>query len=128
MGLLSLLIFIPVLALLVSLLLPSSNKIHFKCIALASSIAQVVITIFLICRYCGCSSEYKFTQQLEWIKLDFGSLGSLAIDYNLGMDGINVYLLVLSAFILLAGVVSSWKITENVKGYFSLYLLLSASI
>lgn len=128
MGLLTLLIFVPILALFVGLLLPSSLKQYFKCIALASSITQSVIAVFLVCQYCGCSSQFKFIQKLDWITLDLGSFGSISIDYFLGVDGINIYMVVLSAFILLVGVIASWKMQENVKGYYSLYLLLAASI
>ncbi len=128
MGLLSLLIFVPVLALFVGLLLPSSKKHFFKFIALASSLVQSGVVIALLCNYCGCTNEFYFAEKLDWIDLDLGSMGSISIDYFLGVDGINIFLLVLSAFVLLIGVIASWKIEENVKGYYSLYLLLSSAI
>jgi len=128
MGLLSILIFVPILALFIGLVLPSSKSHLFKCIALASSLVQVGVVIGLLCNYCGCSSGFRFTENLDWIDLDLGSLGSISIDYYLGVDGINIFLLVLAAFILLVGVISSWKMKDNIKGYYSLYLLLSAAI
>ena len=63
-----------------------------------------------------------------WITLDLGSWGVLKAEYFLGLDGLSLPLVVLSVFVMLIATVSSWKIVENVKGYFVLLLILNAAI
>ena len=60
--------------------------------------------------------------------MNLGSFGRLNIDYHLGVDGMSVWLVVLSAFIMSIGVIASWKLKQQVRSYFILYLLLSTSI
>jgi NADH-quinone oxidoreductase subunit M len=50
------------------------------------------------------------------------------IEYYLGLDGINVALLVLTAFVGLLACVASWNVDTKIKGYFSLFLLLMSSL
>jgi NADH-quinone oxidoreductase subunit M len=71
---------------------------------------------------------FQFVERTDWISLPLGSLGKLSIDYYLGVDGLSVLLVLLSAIVLLIGTISSWNINTKQKGYFSLYLLLSSTI
>lgn len=71
---------------------------------------------------------FQFVEKADWITLDLGDWGVMSIDYLVGVDGISLPLVWMSSLVLLIGVVSSWSVAENVKGYFSLYLLLSGSI
>ena len=71
---------------------------------------------------------FQFVEKADWITLDLGGWGVMSIDYLVGVDGISLPLVWMSSLVLLIGVISSWSVTENVKGYFSLYLLLSGSI
>jgi NADH-quinone oxidoreductase subunit M len=50
------------------------------------------------------------------------------IQYYLGLDGISLSLVVLTGFISVLACLASWNIEKQVKGYFSLYLLLLASM
>ncbi len=71
---------------------------------------------------------FQFVEKADWITLDLGTWGVMSIDYLVGVDGISLPLVWMSSLVLLIGVVSSWSVTQNVKGFFSLYLLLSGSI
>ncbi len=71
---------------------------------------------------------FQFVEKIDWITMSFGSIGIIKIQYFLGVDGISLPLVALSTFILLIGIISSWDIQQNPKGYFILYLILSTSI
>ena len=60
--------------------------------------------------------------------MSLGSFGSFNIDYHLGVDGMSLWLVVLSSLITVLGVLASWKLKQQVRSYFMLYLLLSTSI
>jgi NADH-quinone oxidoreductase subunit M len=125
--LLSFLIFTPLLAAFIILLTPSSFRNSFKKVALAASAVQAAILIPLIAGF----QPTPFFQNVEksaWITLDLGSWGVLKADYLVGLDGLNFPLVCLSLVIMLIAVISSWNVVEKTKGYFSLLLVLNASI
>ncbi|MEM9390863.1 MAG: proton-conducting transporter membrane subunit, partial [Bacteroidota bacterium] len=131
---LSLLIFLPLVAALFLVILPERQKIYFKFIALGVSLVQLVIGVVLYFNYAPPDSPhysiegFQFVERLSWIKLDLQSLGKLSAEYFVGVDGLSIGLVLLSIIILLIGVLSSWQIKEKVKAYFSLYLILNASV
>lgn len=134
MGLLSLLIFLPLAATALILVLPQSLKQSYKYIALGATIIQFALSAYLYVRFdhsaTGINSVqgYQFVEQLPWIRLDLGSIGQLEIDYFLGVDGISLPLLVLSAFVMLMAIGSSWNIAKSTKGYFALLMLLNMAV
>ena len=134
MGLLSLLIFLPIIALAAVLVLPSRFNQSYKYIALLITFIQLGVSGYLYSQYnpniAGFNqlSGYQFVEQLPWIRLDLGSIGKLEIDYFLGVDGFSLPLLVLSAFVMLMAVGASWNISKSVKGYFALLMMLNTAV
>ncbi len=134
MGLLSLLIFLPLAATVLILLLPKSLKSSFKYIALGFTVLQLLLSFYMYTQFDGSAtgidqvSGYQFVEQLPWIRLAIGSLGQLEIDYFIGVDGISLPLLVLSSLVMLMAVGSSWNVKKSLKGYFSLLMVLNMAV
>lgn len=134
MGLLSLLIFLPLVAAIVILLLPTTIRQSYKYIALGFTAIQFVLLGWLYTQFDNTAtginqaSGFQFIEQLSWIRLDLGSLGQLEIDYFLGVDGVSLPLLVLSTIVMLMAIGASWNITKSLKGYFALLMLLNAAV
>lgn len=134
MGLLTLLIFLPIIAMFTILLLPASMRQAYKFISLGFTILQLGISFWLYSNFDNSLSGinqidgFQFVEQLPWIRLDLGSLGHLEIDYFLGVDGISLPLLVLSSIVMLMAIGASWNISKSLKGYFSLLMLLNAAV
>ncbi|MFS2188278.1 NADH-quinone oxidoreductase subunit M, partial [Mucilaginibacter sp. Mucisp84] len=136
MNLLTLLIFIPVLFALVIVLLPSSVRGSFKYITLLATLLQLGISIYIYLHFktgaatAGINHEeqFQFVQKLPWIGLNLGSMGKLQIDYFVGIDGISVMLLVMSALVMVIATLASWEIKSNLKGFFLLFLLLDMAV
>lgn len=135
--LLSSLIFIPLIAALILIILPIRFKEIFKFIALAGVALQFLGACYLYFVYpkgaeapagVHIETDFLFQEKVSWINMDLGNLGKLSIDYFLAIDGLSISLVILAALVLLIGVISSWNIKKNEKGYFGLYLLLSASV
>lgn len=137
-NLISFLLFTPLIAIILILFIPQSKSTYFKYIALGTTIFQGILSLAILKNYLykgehvpeGVNSEtgFQFVEKYNWIDLNLGTLGKLSIDYFVGLDGFSIGMLILSAFVLTGGVISSWNIRENPKGYFSLYLLLCTSI
>jgi NADH-quinone oxidoreductase subunit M len=135
--LLSILIFLPLGAMLVILALPNPQINLFKWITWLVTSLQLFISIWIYSYFqTGKGSAvgvhqangFQFVERVEWIRLDLGNLGQLSIDYWLGIDGLNVIMVLLTSIVMLVGAMASAGIRDKAKGYFALYLLLSSSI
>lgn len=133
---LTLLIFTPLLFGLVLLLLPVSLRNSFKYVALAATLVQVVLSGWLYFHFqTGASfsginyiNQYQFAEKASWISLNLGSLGNMQIDYFVGVDGLSIGLLFMSAIVMAVAVMASWEIKTNLKGFFALFLLLDMAV
>src|SRR5690606_30872799 len=134
MGVLSILIFLPLIATLLILALPSSAKATYKYIALGFTVVQLGLSLYLYQHFDPALSginkreAYQFVEQLSWIRLDLGSIGKLEIDYFVGVDGISLPLIVLSTLVMLMSIGASWNINKSLKGYFALLMVLNTAV
>jgi NADH-quinone oxidoreductase subunit M len=124
---LTILVFLPIVAAVGVAVLPGSSRWP-RWVALAVGLAEVVLAGFVYARFEPAQATYQLLEQADWITLPLGTLGSLSVDYLLGVDGVSLPLLLLAAVVMLVGVVSSWTIQHRPKAYFSLYLLLTGTI
>lgn len=134
MGLLSILIFLPLVATLLILALPSAARASYKYIALGFTVVQFALSLYLYQQFdphlggINQAAGYQFVEQLSWIRLDLGAIGQLEIDYFIGIDGISLPLLVLSTLVMLMGIGASWQVEKSPKGYFALLMLLNMAV
>jgi NADH-quinone oxidoreductase subunit M len=63
----------------------------------------------------------QFTQTIKWIP-------SLGIEYALGIDGISLWLVLLTTFLTVICILSSWSVTKQVKGYMFFFLVLETGM
>lgn len=131
--LLSYLIFVPLIAALLLLFIKSNRHHTMRIVALSATFIQLVLSVFMVIRFKpnfgqSIQEQFQFVEKYDWISLSLGEKLRFNIEYHVGVDGISLYLILLSAVLLLIGVISSWKLTRQIKGYFALYLLLSSSI
>ncbi|MFT2009515.1 complex I subunit 4 family protein [Pontibacter sp. 13R65] len=130
---LSSLIFTPLLAALVVLVMPGRLQKPIKAVALLGALLQMGLAVWLYLRFDGSAfangqTGYQFVEKLRWITFSLGNLGHFQIEYFLGVDGISVSMVLLTGIVGVIGVISSWTINKNIKGYFLLYLLLLTSV
>ncbi len=124
---LSLLIFLPLIAIFVIVAMPMRRYYLNKVITLVTTSIQLLVSIILFAMY-KPGKGVQFTEQYNWIEMDLGSAGKLTAQYFVGIDGINVSMMLLTGIVMFVGTIASWKVVENRKGYFSLYLLLCSTI
>lgn len=117
---LSLMIFIPLFGAFFISLVDGDEKTVFKntkMVALWTSLVVFILSLFLWLNF-PQSTGFHF---LEEVKL-FSAIG---ISYRLGLDGISLLFVVLSAFLVPVCILASWKsIKVRVKEYMILFLLL----
>ena len=136
MNILTLLIFTPILFGLIILLLPSSWRAGFKYITLFATLLQLCFAVWIYLNFktgaafagINHQDQFQFVQKLPWISLDLGAVGKMQIEYFVGIDGISVTLLVMTSLVMVIAAIASWEITSNLKGFFTLFLLLDMAV
>lgn len=109
--------FFPLIGALVMLFVPASSEKVIKWIAVAAVGVPVVLAFLLLGQYDPTNPGLQFVEKYSWIP-------SINVHYFVGMDGMSVLMVLLSALISFLGVFASWNIKKMVKGYFVLYMLL----
>jgi NADH-quinone oxidoreductase subunit M len=133
MGLLSVILLIPMAALVCLLLLGAGRPQLYRWIALVATVLQSaaifggVLPAWLAGKGTN-EAGFRLVERLSWIRLDLGESGWLAADYHLGADGMSLTLILLTGIIMPIVVASSWGITKRPKGFFTLLMLLNAAI
>ena len=87
--------------------------------ALIAALVSFVVTLPLITEFDLASAAPQFSERLAWI-------GRFNVWYTLGVDGLSVWFVLLTAFTTVVVVISAWEvITERVNQYMGAFLILS---
>ena len=118
-SILSLLIYSPLAGALLIMLI--RNDALAKHLALLANIAVLIIAIFLLSQFNSYSSDFQFVEKMSWIS-------SLNIEYLIGVDGISILFLPLTALLFTGVIVAFWTSMRSMpRLYFSLLLLLETA-
>jgi NADH-quinone oxidoreductase subunit M len=135
MPLLSLITFIPILAMVFVLLIPGKQDKLIKIITIIATAVQIVIAGVIWSGYnyslggVNNQSTFQFVERFKWIEIaNVSWLGTIKVDYFMGIDGLSIPLVLLTALITFVAAISSWNINKSVKGYFALFLLLDTGM
>jgi NADH-quinone oxidoreductase subunit M len=115
---LSLIILAPLAGAVLLALLPDRGK-TMQWAALAITLVTFALTLHLPAHfsYGAHSGSFQFEQNLPWI-------ASPAIRYHIGVDGISMWLIVLTGFLAPLGVLISWRVIDTRKKlFYTLFLL-----
>ena len=115
--LLTILILLPVLGAVVSAVYSQVNKNddHYKWIALSFSVATFALSLMLISG--TGAAGYSFEQNANWI-------GAIGASYHLGVDGISLWLVILTTLLMPIAVLSSWTAVKMRQLSYYIFLLL----
>ena len=117
---LTLSIFVPILAGVLVLLLGREERPGFtRMLSLIGAIAGFLVTLPLYIGFDNSTADMQFVEKTPWID-------TFAINYHLGIDGISLWFVLLTAFITVIVVLAGWEIiTSRVAQYMASFLILS---
>ncbi|MBA3056879.1 MAG: NADH-quinone oxidoreductase subunit M [Gammaproteobacteria bacterium] len=120
MGLLSLAIWTPIVFGVVLLALGRDDQARtVRWIALIGAIVSFLVTLPLYGSFKLGTAAMQFVEKAPWIE-------RFNINYHLGIDGISLWLVLLTAFINVVVIIASWEaITRRVNQYMGAFLILS---
>src|SRR3984957_8195335 len=117
---LSIAIWLPILfGLLVLAIGSDKNPGPARWLALVGSVLSFIVTIPLFTNFDSSTADLQFVEKATWIE-------RFNITYHLGVDGISMWFVVLTALITVIVVIAGWQvITKNEAQYFASFLILS---
>src|SRR3981081_3773934 len=117
-GFLSFLIWLPIAVGIVVLLLGDRNIGAGRWIALVASIVTLLISLPLLAHFNSGTPDFQFIENIPWIT-------RFHANYALGVDGISLPLVVLTAFITIPVIVAGWTVIESRPAqYFAAFLIM----
>ena len=120
MGWLSAAIWVPIISGIIVLALGNEQRATLsRWLALLGSLVGFAVTIPLYTGFDRTTAALQFVERKPWIE-------SLGIEYSLGIDGLSVWLVLLTAFITFVVVIAGWEvIKDRVHQYLGAFLILS---
>src|SRR5712671_7584361 len=117
-ALLSVIIWLPIAAGVLVLLLGERNIVAARWLALLASIATLVASLPLIAHFDTSTAAFQFIERLLWI-------ARFDAYYALGVDGISLPLVLLTAFMTILVVIAGWTVIESrAAQYFAAFLIM----
>jgi len=118
--LLSLAIFLPIACGALLLALGRDEQAHaVRWLALVAAVASFLVTVPLITGFDTSTAAMQFVENQPWIE-------RFNIHYHLGVDGISMWFVPLTAFITIIVVIAAWEVIETrVNQYLGAFLILS---
>ncbi len=107
-----------------ALLLLFLNRTHLRSIRTAAVVIAVLSFVFslhLLAHFDAGSPQFQYVVNVPWIP-------SLGISYHMGIDGISLFLILLTTVLTPLAILASWSITERAKEYFIFMLLLETGM
>jgi NADH-quinone oxidoreductase subunit M len=120
-GFISVLTFLPLFGAIVLIGLSADQKKLARCLALGFSLVSLVLAIFLWTRFNSSSGDLQFVETYNWIP-------TLAVQYHVGVDGLGLLMVLLTAIIVPMAMLASWNIEERVPIHYSLILFLQSGL
>jgi NADH-quinone oxidoreductase subunit M len=113
--------FIPLAGMVAVLAMPRDAHELIKKVALAFTIPPLLMAIWLYMNFDRTTDGVQFMIRHPWI-------ASYNIQYLMGVDGLSVTMILLTALLCPICILASWGIDKGVKGYFALFLLLNTGM
>jgi NADH-quinone oxidoreductase subunit M len=121
-GLLSVLVFFPACGVLALLPLRANDHIWIRRLALTISLLEFAFSLWLLRHVNIGAAGYQFQEFASWIHYP-------PINYHLGVDGISLFLVLLTTFLTPVSILASWSsISHRVKEFFIMLLLLEVGV
>jgi NADH-quinone oxidoreductase subunit M len=118
---LTLILFFPVLAAVAVLCLPKDNLKAIRWTALGASLVPFLLTVLLWTQFKPGMEGFQFEEQYSW----YAAINST---FHLGVDGLSLTMVLLTTLLTPAALLASFNISDRLKAYMFLFLLLEAGM
>jgi len=117
----TLIILAPAFTVLLLFVIPRKNVWALRWSAAGGAFATLALALYMFFAYDREGPAWQFTHVVPWVE-------SLGISWNVGADGISVVMLLLTACVIFAGVLVSFRINDRVQEFYILLLALVTGV
>ncbi|MCA8991230.1 MAG: NADH-quinone oxidoreductase subunit M [Planctomycetaceae bacterium] len=121
LTLLSLIIFLPTIGALGLYAFDKKAEESMRMFALAITAVTFGLTLFLLGQFDMAQGAMQLQVSIPWVP-------TWNINYQLGVDGISMPLVLLTSLVSMLAMMASWSIKEKIRGYLTLFLLLETGM
>jgi NADH-quinone oxidoreductase subunit M len=115
------LIALPALVAVGIALVPADNRPLIRMLALGGTVATFLLSVGMLIGFVAGEGGFQFAEQAEWIP-------QWGVSYRLGIDGVSLFLVMLTTFMMPLAILASWEQIDRAKGFFVSLLILEASL
>ena len=112
---------LPLLAAILVALMPRTFRFGVRLVALTAMLLTLAVSVVMFLRFDSGETGYQFETTVAWVE-------SLGINYHVGVDGLNVGLMLMAALVGFAACCASWEIRKLEKEFYLLLLVMSGGI
>lgn len=113
-------ILIPIIGIGILFFIPEGKTDLIKQVSLIVSLLAFIVSLFIWILFDSSTSKFQFTYHADWINV-------LNINFTLGVDGISLFLIILTTFLIPLCILASWEsVKHSVKEYMICFLLLDS--
>ena len=121
---LTLLTFLPLVGILILFFIPSSAKNTLRWVALGTSLVVFALSLWVLGMFDASNPDLQLVAQYDWIQV-----AGWNIQYYMGVDGLSILLVLLTAFLTPISILSTWTaVEERVKDFMIFFLLLEVGM
>src|SRR3990170_2500439 len=120
-NILSIIVFLPIVAGAVMLFIPPKNRDLIHRFALAVGLVCFLLSLVVYFSFDPNGARYQFLEKFDW-------LPALGISYYVGVDGITAPLVLLTGVVIFTGVIISQRIDDRPREFFSFLFILASGV
>ncbi len=114
-------VFLPLVGTLACIALPKRAQEGAKWVAAVVTAVDLALVAWLALTFDVAAKSMQFAQDAAWVP-------QIGVRYHLGVDGISITMLFLSALLSFVAVLASWRTDKKVAPYFAMLLLLEVGM
>ncbi|MFQ5459522.1 MAG: NuoM family protein [Anaerolineae bacterium] len=112
----------PLIGVIILLFVDDRRISLVRAIAVVSTLIPLVLSLYLLFAYDKEAGGYQFVEKIEWVR-------SLGVSYHVGVDGINISMVLLTSIVIFTGVFVSWTgVKHRIREHYIFLLLLVTGV
>ena len=121
LPILSLIIFIPIVAGLAMLVMPAGRRDWIRGTALAAATLNLILSAYAYFSYNVAQGGYQLIERIPWVP-------ALGISYYVGVDGLSAAMVLMAGVVIFCGVLVSWNVEDRPREFFAFLMFLATSV
>ena len=113
--------FLPLAGVAVLLLWPRMRDEAARVTALVVSTATFVVSLGILGRFDGSIAGFQMVEEASWVR-------AFGMEYLLGVDGVSLFMVLLTTFLMPLAILASWKVERSVRVYMAAMLVLETAM